>query len=717
MTEPNRVRTTYDVVRTNEIIGPVQVTGTLTAVDDAIFNNIFFIPEGTEARTMGLQARLTEDGEELAFTCIDAEGLATDTIVFRCPTGIGEPALCIPEFAAQGLIGFNPVNIVGVDADGCFRPFPVAGLVDIACEDLVADPECVEAICNAIAAELPFDPLDPVDACGVLFATAICGQITENPALEECRDALTGAFIAEIAEDQALDPEGPLATAFCDVVEPCLVDAIAGIPDAPVDDPLAVAFGAAVIAVGDELFAAVAEDIPEDPLVAPGPLGAAFCDAVEECLVREFLEIPAALEEDPVVDPVALAFCDAVEACIGTDGLDPDAVVEALQCADLELDTLQFAVEVQAPCVPLPDATTTGGVAPFNAKVSALQVPPPPTDFPNAAFFAVFGDPEAADLPDPVPGITLDVDLAITVDPTEVPPIAVIPTVDIDDADAIDAVSTDIYTFATTADSSYDMKVRATAKAPADAGTIPITIPAVTATITIAGIALPIDIDIPETIIDIPFANIAVAAESTFLVDNTAGVVTVVPMDEMGATTLPVTIDDITTTIIAALSTAITTALDGVVLPPGITLAAIIDALTTTLLPDLDALLGDLGILTPGITATADGDSIVFTLVGAGPGSTISVRAEAVRTPLVAVDASINAAPFSVRKLVAKKAPVKKLVPVKKLSASKKPIKKPAAKVEKKAVVKVEKKEEVKIEEKKEPKKQVRILSKLLKKK
>lgn len=237
MTEPNRACTTYDCIRVSEIIGPVNVVGALTALDDVIVTDLFFIPEGGVGETLAFIPVPAIPGgqDELVFGCVDdLTGEVEPRIIFACPSALGtNPALCIPDFAAT--VGVS-VGFVGYDADGCFVPVAGGGIVELVCAELAADPECVETLGLAILAAVVEDQAEePPGPLAAPFCEAVIG----------CGEELFAAVVAE----QELVPPGPLAVAFCDAVEGCLED----------------------------IFLEIAADTTT-------PLAVAFCDAVEACL-------------------------------------------------------------------------------------------------------------------------------------------------------------------------------------------------------------------------------------------------------------------------------------------------------------------------------------------------------------------------------------------------------------------------------------------------
>lgn len=419
--------TSYDFVKTQEIIGPVNVRGTLTALDDVVISDLFFVSSDTGNDASGLISRVGDTGvNEVVFVCVNTTtGLFEERIVFRCATtggtGAGEAALCIPDFNNQGLLGFTPTGLVAYDTDGCFRPYTVDSILELTCETIVDDPDCIAAIADAILPIIvdstTFNPADPSAGIGAALAENICEQINLNPLLADCRDALTATVIAEIAADQALDPQGPLAISFSDIVEESVIEDLLTVPTDPTTE-----------------------------------FGTAFCSAVEACLAD--IDLPALLE-----------------------------------CASLELDTLSYVTQVQvAECVPDGVVGPFNGVTPLNTSakkrvsskstggVSALQVLPPSNDYPSSIFFSVVGDPLGPVAPaEPLPLI------GISVDPGALPP-----TVDVTATDSLlnDALTTGIYSLTTSTDTAYQVGLSTVVKAPLDAAPLIVLVELTVAEIT-----------------------------------------------------------------------------------------------------------------------------------------------------------------------------------------------------------------------------------------
>lgn len=194
MSESNRSVVTYDAVKTANLVGPVEVTGSFTGLDDVFVENLFFVLPGIADDAMALLPRQGIDSNlEVSFACVDpVTGEFEDRVVFKCPvdgTTLGQPALQIPDFATQGLIGFVPSGIVAFDVDGNFRPIAVGDITEITCETIVADPDCITAFTAAVVTEInTLVTTAPTDPTSVAFGEAVAAALGPLPALLECAD-------------------------------------------------------------------------------------------------------------------------------------------------------------------------------------------------------------------------------------------------------------------------------------------------------------------------------------------------------------------------------------------------------------------------------------------------------------------------------------------------------------------------------------------------
>jgi len=513
MAEPNRAVTTYDAVRTSSIIGPTVVTGALTALDDVIVRDQYFVPEDAVDDVFAVQPRVvpidpddpTSDVRtELVFGRADvAGGTVEPRVIFSSPDLIDptNSALCIPGFSLQtgGIPIADLVGLVAYDVDGCFHPATFTDVVGIVCDDLIADPECIDALTTAIVTNL-----------------------------------------------NALPPTDPTAVLFCETVETCVIESLV--------------------------------DVVEDDTT---PFGVAFCNAVEACL----------------------------------PGADIPAI---LQCTSLDLDVLQYTTEVQAPCV--------------SPDVGVLAVPPS-TDYTNAAFFSVYGQTDSAAIPGGTISI-VSITAPITIITTAVPPtITVLPTATVIDTTLTTALTTPVYVFDTTLDASYNTKVRLTSKGPPDTADIVFSFTQIPISITV-DIDPPIVATVLVPNVIVPIADIGTAVEATYLLNNVADVVSPVEMNQFGASTIDEAAIEIA--IIDAVEMALIGASGLFPIIPGVTATQIINAIILALTPILTTAFTDFVLFNPVITAVGDVDgTVTFDLVGAAPLSSITVRAENVRTPLI----------------------------------------------------------------------------------
>lgn len=316
-----------------------------------------------------------------------------------------------------------------------------------------------------------------------------------------------------------------------------------------------------------------------------GPLEEQFCDVVDGC-ITDFFE---AVTADPTGEE-GTVFCPAVEACLAEEGVLPGL----LECADLVLGDVQYEVLAQGPC---PDT------------VGVLQVLPPSTDIPNTVWFSVYGDPITGTAPvTPVPF------LDITTDIVAIPPASVVGV----DVGFATGVTVPIYTFDPTDSHAYKVEIELVTKTSETASGL---LTSLDGSITTPG---PIVVSLTGTSVLIPTAGAASAGNYTFLLNDIAGVVSVIPMDETSASTI--TADFIGTTVTTALVPVLTTA---GVLPADITIAlGLVDA-------DIVALGDDLLITSPEVEATVNPDgTVTFNLIGALPESTVSVKVNVTRSPL-----------------------------------------------------------------------------------
>jgi hypothetical protein len=105
-----------DIVKVSHILGPVDVSNTLTALDDAIFRDIYLTSDGVNR--IGIIPSTSN---------ISISG---SLIINSRSTGSSVPSLTIPDFPAQS-VGTNIVGVVSYDSINNLRPLTVSELQSV----------------------------------------------------------------------------------------------------------------------------------------------------------------------------------------------------------------------------------------------------------------------------------------------------------------------------------------------------------------------------------------------------------------------------------------------------------------------------------------------------------------------------------------------------------------------------------------------------------
>lgn len=124
----NTSTTTYDCLKVAQIVGPVEVINSLTAVYDAILGDTYFSP------ISGDPVLVRPNDSQLEFSCIDlGTGEKTPFLYLNCTDATeetpGNPVICVPTFNYQGLLGYDPTGLVTYDENGCFRPCDITDAI------------------------------------------------------------------------------------------------------------------------------------------------------------------------------------------------------------------------------------------------------------------------------------------------------------------------------------------------------------------------------------------------------------------------------------------------------------------------------------------------------------------------------------------------------------------------------------------------------------